>query len=201
MITDQAVDTNRYWTMTIKPTSYPVTVDEIKEFARIDGDDEDDILETFLESVINGVETYLGRSLITRTYKMIMDNWQEREIELPMPPLISVTSVTTVDEDDTATTYASTNYFVVTESIPGRLVIKKDSTLPTNTERNYAGYTITWTAGYGKANDVPTQLKTAIKQWVTMIYENRSMTDNEILHNEPPPDVKQILRPYRVLRI
>ena len=210
MITEKGVDKkgNRYWSMTVEPVSYPVTVDEIKEFARIDGTDEDSILESFLVGVVNSVEAYLGRALITRTYKLIMDEWNSKDIELPMPPLISVSSVKTVDESDTETTYSSSNYFVITESIPGRLVIKKDAEIPTNTERYQAGYNITFTAGYGtNRNNVPKQIRIAIMQWVTIIYENRSMAENDFNSNnkitgrEIPMEVQNILKPYRVARL
>jgi uncharacterized phiE125 gp8 family phage protein len=206
MLTEKAVDKkgNRFWKIITEPTSYPVTITEIKEFARIDGNEEDSILEVFLSGVVNNVEAYLGRALITRTYKMVMDEWNDREIELPMPPLISVSSIKTIDEDNVETTYDSSNYFVITESIPGRVVIKKDSIMPTNTDRDKAGYSITWNAGY---TDIPKQIKIAIMQWVTMIYENRSMVENEmntinrVTELQIPNEVKKILQPFRVLRV
>ncbi len=203
MITEKTADVkgNRFLSVITEPTEYPVTVSEIKEFARIDGNDEDSILETFLSGVVNNVENYLGRALITRTYKLIMDEWNQREIELMYPPLISVSSVNTVDESNVETVYDSDYYYVITESIPGRLIIKKDSDMPTNTERDYAGFNIKYIAGYGSASSVPKQIKIAIMQWVTMIYEKRSMTSNEVLENEPPPEVAKILRPFRIIKL
>lgn len=200
MITDKVVSNkNKSWIMTVEPTTYPVTVAQIKDFARIDGNSEDTILESFLIGVVNDVESYLGRSLITRTYKIIMDRWDNKELELPMPPLQSVISVNTIDEDDTETEYDSDYYYVITESIPGKIIIKQSSTEPQNTVRSYGGFNVYFTAGYGDADDIPKQIKVAIMQWVTMIYENRIMTTNEMLKNEPPPEVKKILKTYRVI--
>jgi uncharacterized phiE125 gp8 family phage protein len=206
MITEKAVDEkgNRFWKIIVDPISYPVTVNEVKEFARIDGNDEDSILETFISAVTSGTESYLGRALVLRTYKMIMDEWNSKEIELPMPPLVSVSSIKTIDEDNIETIYDSSNYFTVIESIPGRIVIKKDSEVPTNTERYTAGYSIEWIAGY---NVIPNQIKIAIMQWTTMLYENRSMTENEIGFGgkintlQIPNEVKKILQPFRVINI
>ena len=200
MISDKTPIQNRFVTIDIEPTSYPVTVDEIKEFARIDGNDNDDLLETFLIGAIKDIEDYLGRALIIRTYKMIMDVWDKRDLELLYPPLISVTSITTVDEDDVETTYSDDYYFIITESIPGRVVIKRDFSLPTNTLRDQGGFRITYTAGYGSASDIPKPIKIAIMQWVTMIYEKRSMTDNDIEENEPPSEVIKSIKTFRVLR-
>ncbi len=203
MITETTADVkgNRFLSVITEPTEYPVTVSEIKEFARIDGNDEDSILETFLAGVVNEVESYLGRALITRTYKLIMDEWNQREIELMYPPLISVQSVNTVDESNVETVYSSDNYYVITESIPGRLIIKQSVEMPSNADRDYAGYNIKYTAGYGSASSIPKQIKIAIMQWVTMIYEKRSMTENDLNEIIIPKEVVKILKPYRVIKL
>jgi uncharacterized phiE125 gp8 family phage protein len=203
MITEKAVDikVNRFWKMITDPSEYPVTITEIKEFARIDGNEEDTILEVFLAGTVNSIEAYLGRSLITRTYKMIMDEWNSKEIELPMPPLVSVSSIKTIDEDNVETIYDNNNYFVVTESIPGRIIIKKDTDMPVNFDRDKAGFSIEWIAGYGLSNSIPKQIKIAIMQWVTMIFENRAMTSSDMYNIPLPAEVKKILQPFRVIRI
>jgi uncharacterized phiE125 gp8 family phage protein len=201
MITEKAEKNFRSWVVTTAPTSYPVTVDDVKDFARIDGNDEDSIIESFIAAVTENVELYLRRSLITRTIKLTMDQWDKSEIELPLPPLLSVLSVKTIDEDNIETVYDSSNYYCVTESIPGKIVIKKESELPINTERDYSGYIINYQAGYGNATAVPKSIKIAIMQWATMVYENRSMTDNDIKQNEPPPEVKKMLQSFRVIRL
>jgi uncharacterized phiE125 gp8 family phage protein len=209
MITEKAVDKkgNRFLTVITEPTDYPVTVDEIKNFARIDGNDEDSILENFLAGVVENVEAYLGRALITRTYKLFLDEWNSKEIELPRPPLISVSSIVTIDEDDKETEYDSSKYYAVTSSIPGRVLIKQGYATPLNTERKASGYAITYNAGYGEASDIPYEIKVGIMQWVTMIYENRSMTENDFDKNgkltgkQVPNEVQKGLRAFRVIRI
>ena len=197
MITEKVVDVtgNRFWSVISEPDEYPVTVEEIKEFARIDGNDEDSILESFLIGAISDVEAYLRRSLVTRSYRMVLDEWNFREIEIPMPPLQSVTKVVTIDEEDVETEYSSDQYYTISSSIPGRLQIKMGYSLPSNTEREKAGHAIDFTAGYGGAEDIPKQIKIGIMQLVTMIYENRAMME------EIPNEVKKILRPFKVVRI
>jgi uncharacterized phiE125 gp8 family phage protein len=202
MITEKADYINNISYKTIvDPLSYPVTIDEIKSFARIDGNDQDALLEIFLQGVIEDIETYLGRALIERTIQMTMDIWNSNEIELKKPPLISVISVNTVDENDVETIYDSNNYYVITESIPGKLIIKNGIELPSNFDRSFSGFQIVYIAGYGDISKVPSKIKVAIMQWVTMIYEDRSMTKNDISYNEPPPEVKRLLSNFRVLKI
>ena len=169
---------NRNWIVTVQPTVEPVTIDELKLFARIDGNSEDTLLTSLIIDARKRAENYTSRVFIEQTIQLSLDNWNERQIKLPNPPLISVSSVETLDEDDAATIYSSDNYYITTDSIPGRLVIKQGSSLPLNTSRDAGGYRITYKAGYGAtAADVPEDVKTSIKIWAALVYENRDFED------------------------
>lgn len=184
---------NRTFTLITAPTIEPVSVDEVKDYARIDGSDEDTVIESFITAARQASELYTRRAFIEQTWRMSLDWWEERLIELPRPPLQSITKVETVDEDDTATEYAATNYYAITDSIPGQIALRIDATPPTNYDRDIGGYRITYVAGYGSlAADVPELLRLAIKQWAVVIYEERAMTP------EPPPNVKVLLDLYKV---
>ena len=95
---------DRIWAVSSDPSIEPVTVTELKTFARIDGDDEDTLLETFISDARKHVEDHLNRSLITQTITLLMDYWPGETIELPRPPLIAITSVNTLDEDGRSVT-------------------------------------------------------------------------------------------------
>ena len=142
-------DGNCHWAILTPPTIEPITVDELKLFARIDGDDEDSLLSTFIKAVREGAERYLGRALIRQTITMKMDFWPGDVIELPRPPLISITQVATIDEDDAETVYSSDYYYIITEATPGLLCIRQGFSYPINTDRDHGGYKIDWLAGYG----------------------------------------------------
>jgi hypothetical protein len=223
---DESPKANRHWITTVQPTIEPITVEELKLFARIDGTTEDLLLQGFIKSVREATELYLGRALITRTIRMIMDFWPgyynyfppaagyagysgggdyhsgrdynfhpktDGVVELPSPPLISVTSVEKIDENDVATTYASTNYFVVTEAIPGYIMLKRGATPPINSDRYHGGIRITFTAGYGAvSSDVPQQILDAMKMWAAALYESRAII------TEPPPQARPLLDLYKV---
>lgn len=196
MIIESQKDNNIVYNVIVEPSSEPVTVDELKEFARIDGSDEDTLLESLIKAVRQAMELYLNRTLITTQYKLLMDYWPGWEVGLPMPPLQSISSVKLLDEDGTETDYDSDNYFVVTESIPGQLILKNSVSPPFNSNRYKFGYEIKFLAGYGDdSTDVPDAILNAIKQWCTMIYESRA----EI--TEPPEQIKASLSLYRVLNI
>lgn len=198
MIEDKPLSSkaNRVFARTVDSIIEPITVTELKDFARIDGSDEDIALDTFISAARQAAEEYTGRAFIEQTWRMSLDWWENYVIELPRPPLLSISSVETISESGVATTYSSSYYFSVTDGMFGKLVIKNDYSLPSNYDRDVAGYRITFKAGYGSmAMYVPVMIRTAIKQWATAIYESRAMTP------EPPPDVKLLLNPYRIIKL
>jgi uncharacterized phiE125 gp8 family phage protein len=184
---------NPQWIVSSAPVSEPVTVEELKLFARIDGDDENTLLESFITSARRLTEDYLNRALIEQTITLKMDLWPCEVIELPRPPLISITAVETLDESNVATVYASSNYYFDIISEPGLLILKNGVTPPQNTVRYYGGYQIRYKAGYGDAaTDVPTAIRDCIKQWATAMYENRAVG------SEPPVEIQPILSLFKV---
>lgn len=193
---DLAYQGNRTWKVTTAPSTELWTTDDFKTFARIDGDDEDDLIDGFIKTARELTEKYLGRALIEQSITLVMDWWPGVEVKLPRPPLISITSVATLDEDDTATTYSSSNYYTDTISEPGRLLLKQSVTHPYNTDRSYGGYRIIFKAGYGdEVTDVPQGIIDGVAMWAADIYENR------IISPDPPPIVVALLNAYKNPRI
>jgi uncharacterized phiE125 gp8 family phage protein len=189
-------DGHMVWKVTINPLVEPVTLEEIKLFARIDGDTENSLLNSLIVSARILTENYLNRALIEQTITARMDYWPGDEVVLPRPPLLSVISIQTLDENDTASTYSSDNYFLDSYNEPGKVIIKDGVEPPQNTERYQGGFQIIYKAGYGdSAADVPETIKTCIKQLITQMYENRAVFE------EPPTEIKGILDSYRIDQI
>lgn len=183
----------RSYSVITELTVEPITVEELKLFARIDNSDEDTLLEGFIVATRQAAEQYLNRALLCRKIRLVYDEWFCRTIELPSPPLISIDGVYTVDEDGVTTEYSSDNYYIVTEHLPGQLVIKRSATMPINTTRDTGGYRVEYFAGYGElATDVPQQIREALKLWATALYENRAIT------TEPPPEARSLLDIYKL---
>ncbi|MCK5600430.1 phage head-tail connector protein [Candidatus Pacearchaeota archaeon] len=187
---------NRLFEVTEQPSVEPITVEEVKVWARIDGTDEDDLITELIKSTRIQIEKYLNRSLIQQTVEMILDYWPRQEIELPRGDVISFTKIELLDEDNAITEYDSDKYYLA-GGTPNRLVIKSDDSVPDPSDvgnRNRGGIKLTWFSGYGTAaSDVPQTIKEALKLWVTFIYENRVMNPN------PPLDVKTLLEKFRIL--
>ncbi len=187
---------NRSWKVTTEPAIEPVTTSELKTFGRIDTTEEDTLIGSMIKAVRKACELYTGRAFIEQTITLVMDFWPSEVICFPRPPLISITGVYTVDEDDAATEYSSDYYFVDTVAEPGQLVLRNGYTAPSNTDRYYSGYKVLYKAGYGdEASDVPDIIKQAIMIWTMDFYENRVINPLD-----PPAQVKGFLELVKVPR-
>ena len=196
MIEQKKVLITPYFAVMGAPAIEPISLEELKLFGRIDGTDEDALILGFIEAARQACENYLGRALIEHSITLQMDEWPDIVVELPRPPLISITAVETLTEDNVATVYDSTNYYIVTTGSPGLLIIKNGATPPENSSRYYRGYQIRYKAGYGSSRaDVPRVIREALKLWTMDIYENR------VVSEVPPPEAINLLMPYRMIVI
>jgi uncharacterized phiE125 gp8 family phage protein len=75
---------------TIAPTALPIDIDEVKAGLRIDGDDEDDFLESAIAATVELAENQMHRAILPQTWQMTLDAFP-REILLPWPIARTVT--------------------------------------------------------------------------------------------------------------
>ena len=137
--------------------------------------------DTYIENIITAVredveERLLNRALITQTWEYYLNKFPESNkfIEIPKPPLQSITSLIYTDSDDTANTFSTDNYTVDIVSDPGRLVLGYNKSWPTATLTPQNPIKITFIAGYGDATaDVPGIIRMAMLAFIADIYENR----------------------------
>jgi uncharacterized phiE125 gp8 family phage protein len=185
---------NIVFSVTTEPDSEPITADEVKTHSRIDTDAEDTYIDSLITAVRQVAEPWLGRALIQQTITANLDWWPE-VVKLPRPPLISVTSIKTIDELDNKTTYDANSYYIRNEIHPGQIIIRDGQTPPINTDRYYGGFEIVYLAGYGDSDSVPQGIKNGLIEWVAYAYENRT------IDREPSEDAMPLLMAYRIHRI
>jgi len=155
------------------PTDEPINLAEIKNFLRIDGDDDEWLLLDLIRGARTVFETETGRQLITATWEYYLDNFED-EIELPLPPLQTITLIKYYDEDGVEQTVSSDDYEADVTVEPGIIRLKwwDDATWPTIQTRPNC-ITIKYTAGYGTRSDVPERAKEAMRLLIGHWYENR----------------------------
>ena len=192
-----------YQTVTPAATN-PVTTAEAITQTNSTGVGDDAYLDTLITAATYWVEEYTGRALINRTYKAFLDAWpvdtrgyQLTTLELPKPPLVSVTHVKTYTDSDTASTFSSGSYFVDSNSVKGRIALRTSAAWPEVT-RTANGIEIQWIAGYGAAADVPQPIKQAILLLVGHWYANREAVKIGETVASIPMGVEALLDAYRV---
>jgi uncharacterized phiE125 gp8 family phage protein len=156
---------------TTAPTVEPVTVQDIKDHLRLSGSDDDVRLASLITAARMAVETDAQRALINQTWTLTLDDWPRQYIELPYPPLSSVTSIKYVDTGGTQQTWSTANYEVDTYAEPGlvRLAYQADWPSFRGEPRDIE---IIYVAGYGAtAADVPERFKQAVRLRVEMDYD------------------------------
>ncbi|MFQ5783606.1 MAG: head-tail connector protein [Alphaproteobacteria bacterium] len=199
------------------PAAEPVTLAETKSHLRIDDDADDALITDLIVAGRQAAEEHLRRALVTQSWRLTLDRFPGRRfawwdgvrqgtavvepaggIELPRPPLASVTSVTVYDDADTALVVPAADYFTDTDREPGRIVPRAGKTWPT-VARVANGVEIVFVAGYGAASDVPEAIRQGILALVAHYYEHREAADPAGSAAGLPPGVAALWRPFRVL--
>ncbi len=150
----------------------PVSLGEIKIHRR-DTDDtsEDDYLLALVSAARSYCEKITRRALAPQTRELILSEWPDDDcIEIPMPPLISVTSIKFKDCLGVETTIPASDYIADTESYVGRVVLAYGKTWPSFTPYPVNPIRIRYVAGYENAPDM---YKQAINLLVAHWGENR----------------------------
>lgn len=183
------------------PTTEPVSLSEAQAHLRLSDWADLETLSALIQVAREQLEQDTGRALITQTWDCYWDSLPSgRELWLPKPKLVSVTSVTSVNDAGASATLASTNYLVDTTSEPGRIVLTSSGAWPSDV-RSTNGLVVRYVAGYGAAAAVPQALKQALLMLVGSLYEHReqvmvSQFAGQLI--EIPFGYAQLIAPYRV---
>jgi uncharacterized phiE125 gp8 family phage protein len=180
-----------------------LTGDTLKVWFKSDSvssDPDEQYLQNCIKVARQFCEHVQGRSYITQTWDLVLDDFPDDEhVELPMPPLISVTSITYKDTAGASQTMSASDYVVDTYSEPGRVCLAYGATWP-STYDEVNCITIRYVAGYGAASSVPEDTKQAILLMIAHYYENREPAP-AVATSEIPMGAKFLLYLRRVLQL
>lgn len=184
-------------TRTTDATTEPVSTADAKLFLRITDETTDAEVEALVKAARMRVENECEIALINQTWTLKMDGFPDL-IELPRPPLSSVTSITYVDGDGTTQTLSSSVYTVDTTSRPGRVYLAYGQSWPTTRSVRHA-VTVTYVAGYGSAaSSVPAPLVHAVKILAAHYHENREAVVVGQTPMAVPESAMALIQAYRV---
>ncbi len=183
-------------TLITSPATEPVTLAEAKAHLKVDTTDDDALLTSLIVAARTRAEWHSGRAFVTQSWTLWLDAWpQDGLIEIPLPPLQSVTQVATYALDDAMSVLAPSLYQVDLASTPARLALK-GMFPPLANLRAVNAVAIAFTAGYGGANSVPQPIKQAILQIVADLYAHRG-DEAQIVS----PAAEALLAPYRIFKL
>lgn len=176
-------------------TVEPVSLDEVKLHLRLTGDTtEDDLLAGLVVAAREYCEKYTGVAFAEQTLELLLDGWPSKNfIELPVAPLLSVTSIKYKDSAGVENTF--TKYSVDTDRPIGRVVLNYSESWPSFTAYPNNPIRIRFVAGY---QIIPQSLKQAILLLVGHWYENREATIIGTISKESEFAIKSLLGQYRV---
>jgi len=139
------------------------------------------------------IEKRTSRQLLTATWKLYLDAFPD-EIRLERLPVAGVTSIAYLDTDGAAQTLSSSLYQVdcVSPNRPARIRPVSGQTWPA-TKGQMNAVTVTFTAGYGAAADVPPTFKHAIRLLVDHYREHHGVLNAGNIVNELPEGLAAIL--------
>ena len=181
-------------TLVTPPAAEPVTLAEAKAHLKVDTTADDALITSLIVAARARAEWHTGRAIVTQSWTLWLDAWpQSGLVEIPLPPLQSVTQVKVYAQGDTPSVLDSSVYQVDAASAPARLLRKSE---PPANLRAVNAVEIAFTAGYGGASAVPQPVKQAILQIVADLYANRG-DEADIVS----PAAQALLAPYRVFKL
>lgn len=192
-----------------KPKVEPVDINKIKDHLKITNTQEEDYLETLIQTAREVCEKQSNRSYVEQTLVKTFDSWPEFPIELPRPPLQSVEKIEYEDKDGLLTEWAPTNYIVDDYSFIPKIYKDYNAELPNVELAKVNAIKITYIAGYAKDDtgdttnyrkNIPARYKHAIKLLVGEWYRMRE----EVTENKPtkiPDGVDRLLSSDRVMPV
>lgn len=185
--------------MTVAPVLEPLTLVQAKAFLKVDGTDEDDLITSLIASARQACEDHCRRAFLPQTWKLVLDAFPcgRHPIDLPFPPLVSVSSISYVNNagDDTAFDLANVRVDDVSE--PGRIAPKVGVDWPV-AQCVIGAVTVVYAAGFPNAAALPPAIVQAVRFTLTHFFENRSSVEVGTIATEVPNAVKSILSPWRV---
>jgi len=196
--------------VTASDDSPAISLSDMKNFLRVDGTADDTQITAYIAAATEAVKQYLRRAILTETFVFKADGFTDpggddrlmalgpgvhtasvpyvlgggETLDLPFPPLQSVTSVVTYDRGNNAATYDASQYQMDLQS--GRIYLNEGEVWPSDLRAQDA-VQVTYVAGYGSGS-IPAPILEAIRMYVEALYDGCGELSDK---------ARMILSPYR----
>jgi uncharacterized phiE125 gp8 family phage protein len=167
------------------PTLLPVSVTEAANFCKVNTSDDNQAIETIIQAARDKCEALAYRTLLTTTLDLKLPSFP-RVIDLPRPPVASVTSVSYYDLDNVLKTLTvTTQYLTYCGNKTARVYLHNGGTWPSTYDRPDA-VVVRYVAGWTAASLVPSCLRQWVLEAVSTMYQNREMMVTGTIATELP---------------
>lgn len=180
------------------PTFGPLSLAEAKAQLRMEDDaSQDTLINGLCRAALELVQNETHRALPTQTWDLVRPAFPCGVLELPLPPVQSITSISYIDP--TGATQTFTDYVADLpagpKAGPGRIAPSYGYSWPATRDQINA-VRVRFVAGYGKAIDVPAPLMEAQRLLVTYWFDNRLPAGAQ-LPVELRAALDQLIWPYK----
>lgn len=210
--------------LTVPPAVEPVSLAQAKAHLLVDFPDQDLLIQSLVSASRELCEQKMQRAIFNQTYVLSLDQfnygdwrstipmerrnplrfsalWESMALRLPMPRLVSVTSITYSDVNGATQTLDPSQYTVDAASQPARIVPAQSMTWPTTDYYIPGSVKVTYVAGsYGDgvdSNTCPRSIVAAILLMLGHLYENREASTDVAALKVLPLGVDSLLNAYR----
>ena len=187
------------------PSVEPILLAEAKAHLKVEATAEDALIQGWIVAARQLVEAETRRAMTPQDWELRLTGFPGRcePVELPLPPFISLLSISTYDAAGTATVLSADGWQVDAPSgdfaTPALVYPGTTAFWPTSVARLRGSVRIRYRAGYAGPGTVPASLRAAMFLLIGDWYENREGTQNRNLQANPA--VERLLAPYRLPRI
>lgn len=179
------------------PVGLAVSLQTVKDFLRVDGSDDDVLLENLINAATKRLEDYTELKFVTQTWSIFYDHFPTRmrkdmwwdgtkdiaitelidrkggELVFPFGPVQSVSSVKYFLDDGTEQTFASSNYVVDDVGDRGRIALKIGAIWPADVLRPINAVKIETIVGFGLGyDDGPPIVQSSVPQDIQEAIKN-----------------------------
>lgn len=177
------------------PVTEPVTLAEVKTRLRIDDATDDAGVTRLIASATKHAESITRRAFVTQSWALTLDAFPCGSISLPLPPLQTVDEISYIDSTGATVVLPSTEYLVDKNGMIGMIHRAYQKQWPATRAQPMA-VRIEFTAGYGAAGAVPSDLASALMLLVAHWDQNREPVVIGTIVSSVPLSVESLLAPF-----
>jgi len=157
------------------PSVEPITLEEAKHHLRIDGNDDDLLIQSLIKQAREWCEYYQNRKYITQTLELVLDTFPNGNAIVfnSCSPVQKVESIKYYDENRQEFLFDESSYIADLDGFVNRLVLNRGKHWPVVELQSVNAVRVRVVAGYGDGGDkVPEAIKWAIILQMKLLYDD-----------------------------